>query len=251
MTRNHDDQSAIRRYLLRQLTDDQQQETEQRLLVEDDFFEELETTEAQLADEYVAGKLTEAEREQFEQHFLTTPRRQQDVQFARAFRRYVAVHPVQKTQRAGQSWWQVWDSQSWVLRAAAAVVAVTAIAVAVWFFLPRASAPDTFATLSLTLSAGNRAESVRAPRIPLPPNALKIVLKLPDTSRPATSYRVKLLSGDGEMRTLEIAGRDAQTVSVVIPAAQLKRGPYALKLLALNADGTEQPVNGSYLFAIE
>src|SRR5258708_1812066 len=96
MARNHDDQATIRRYLLRQLTDEKQQEFEKRLLVDTDLFEELEVTEAELIDEYVAGKITGVERSQFEAQFLTTPARQQDLRFAKALSRYVGTRANQE-----------------------------------------------------------------------------------------------------------------------------------------------------------
>lgn len=251
MARNYTEQSGIRRYLLRQLTENQAQLIEQRLLVDDDFLDELESEEAQLVDDYVADQLTATERQQFDEYFLATPKRHQELQFARVLNRYVASHPIHKQQRVGQTRWQHWESQPWGLRVAAGVAAVGIIALALWFAIPRASSPGTLATITLTISAGNRAASDSIQKLPVPSGPLKVVLRLPESASPGASYRVKLIGGDGEMRTLEVAEREAQTVSVVIPVTQLKRGAYALKLLKLNADGTEQPVNGSYLFALE
>lgn len=251
MARNYNEQNSIRRYLLGQLTEDQARVIEQRLLVEGEFREELESEEAELVDDYVADQLNEAERQQFGEKFLTSPERQQDLQFARVLNRYVASHPVQKKQRVNLSPWQNWESQSWVLRLAAGIVAVAIIGLALWFAIPRASSPEALATIHLTMSAGNRAAGDPIQKLALPSGPLKVVLRLPDGSAPGASYRVKLISADGETRTFEVAERDEQTVSVVVPARQLKRGVYALKLLNLNADGTEHPFNGSYLFALE
>jgi hypothetical protein len=85
----------------------------------------------------------------------------------------------------------------------------------------------------------------------LPSEGLKLVLKLPDGLTPTAGYRARLLSGDGEVKTVEIVDRDTQSVSAVIPAGQLKPGPYAVKLFTLGAEGTEQPINGSYFFTVE
>ena len=51
--------------------------------------------------------------------------------------------------------------------------------------------------------------------------------------------------------TLSIEGRAAGTVFLEIPAAQLPRGPYVLKLFTTNVEGTEQRVSGSYFFTVE
>ncbi len=240
----------IRQYLLRQLSEDQQQSIEQRLLVEDDLFEELEITETQLVDDYVAGNLTSEENKQFDEHFLSTPERRQSLQFARVFRRYVDSRPIPRNHRAVKSWWQRWEGQAWELRAAAAVIAVAVIAVALWFAIPRPSS-ELLATVTLTISSSNRAEGNAAQKIPLPSGTLKIVLQLPDDSAPETIHRVRLIGDDGETRTFEVTERAAKTVSLTIPANQLKRGSYALKLLTVNAAGAEQPLSGSYLLTIE
>jgi len=240
----------IRQYLLRQLSEDQQQSIEQRLLVEDDLFEELEIMETQLVDDYVAGSLTSEERKQFDEHFLTIPERRQSLQFARVFRRYVASHPIPQNHRAVESWWQRWEGQAWELRVAAAVIAVVAIAVALWFAIPRPS-PELVATVTLTIGSSNRAEGNAAQKIPQPSGALKIVLQLPDDSAPETIHRVRLIGSDDELRTFEVTERAAKTVSLTIPANQLKRGSYALKLLTVNAAGAEQPLSGNALLTIE
>lgn len=242
--------SEIRQYLLRQLSENQQQSIEQRLLVDDDLFEELEIVEAQLVDDYVAGSLTSEENRQFDEHFLTTPERQQSLQFARVFRRYVDSHPIPQNHRAVKSWWQRWEGQAWELRVAAAVLAVGIIALALWFTIPRPST-NALATVTLTIGSSNRAEGNTVQKIPLPSGALKIVLQLPDDSASETIHRVRLIGSDGEMRTFEVVGRDARTVSVIVQANQLQRGAYALKLLTVNASGAEQPLSGSSLLTIE
>ena len=262
MVLNHNDQSTIRQYLLRQLSEEQQQELERRFLIDDDLFEEVEVTETELIDEYVAGELNPEEREQFEQHFLTTPQRARELEFARVLKRYAdsrsdsrsdsAVHfpPVQLHSRTSQSWWSFGENSGW-LRAAAVVALVAVVAAIAWFALPRTSSPPTLATLNLTLSSSNRAAGVAVPNVKLPSEGLKLVLKLPDGSAPTTNYRARLLSEDGETRMLEIAERTGQSVSVVVPAQQLKPGAYAVKLITLTDNGTELPLNGNYFFTVE
>jgi hypothetical protein len=60
-----------------------------------------------------------------------------------------------------------------------------------------------------------------------------------------------LESEDGKARPLEVAGKDSGSVQVVLPAAQLARGQYALKLFAIETDRSEQRINGSYFFTVE
>ncbi|MBD0327525.1 MAG: hypothetical protein ICV68_13900, partial [Pyrinomonadaceae bacterium] len=52
-----------------------------RLLTEDEFFDELLLGEEELTVDYVNDELTAADRLKFEQHFLSTPERQQKLRF--------------------------------------------------------------------------------------------------------------------------------------------------------------------------
>lgn len=82
-------QSDARRYLLKQLPDADQSALELRLLSEDDTFAELEIVEDELIDEYIANELSRDERQRFEEHFLTTPERENKLRSAQAIKRYL------------------------------------------------------------------------------------------------------------------------------------------------------------------
>lgn len=84
----------IRQYLLGQLAEQQQLAIEQRLLTEDGLFEELEAIEDELFDDYVADELTRDDRKQFEQYFLSTPARRQELEFAAGLHHYLAKKTV-------------------------------------------------------------------------------------------------------------------------------------------------------------
>ena len=77
----------------------------------------------------------------------------------------------------------------------AVIAAVLVVIVgAVWLVRPRYS-PQSYATVTLTISYNNRAESSQATKVKLPlgADALRLYLKLPDASDPAMPYRVELL----------------------------------------------------------
>lgn len=247
------DQDAIRQYLLRLLSDDGQREVEQRLLTEDDLFEEFEIAEDELVHEYLAGQLTEIERERFERSFLTTPERHANLQFASALKRYAARHTSDQGFTSDPSRWPLWKSRTWVFRAAAAVGVVAVIAGALWFFYGRTKSPQTFATLTLSISNNNRAEGAQADKVELPlgADALKIALKVPDGSGPAIRYRVEIADSNGESKTIPIAAQDSQSVFVTLSEKELRRGSYALKLFATSVDNTERRIAGSYFFDVE
>ena len=86
--RKTDDQNAVRRYLLRQLSASEQESVELRLLSDDEFSKELEIGEDELIEEYLAGGLSRSERKQFEETFLASPERQQKLKAAEAVNRY-------------------------------------------------------------------------------------------------------------------------------------------------------------------
>ena len=242
-------------------------------MTEDSFYEELLLVEEELIDDYVGGQLSLDERQRFEQHFLSIPERHSQLRFAQALSRYVSnsseksetksaeaegesagAQPLTPTPEPSRPVWfrAFWGSRAWALRAAVALAVVVVMAGALWFSRPRTSPHQTFATLTLTASVGNRAEGPQAGKVKLPPDAyaLRIFLMLPEATAPAARYRAELVSGSGETKSFEVAVQDSRSVSVVIPSAQLARGQYVLRLFKTEADGAEQRV-ASYFFNVE
>ena len=82
---------AIKRYLLGELSDEEQQRLEERLLTDREYFERLQIMEVELVDEYARGALSAGEQERFDIYFLSTPERHQMLRFASALRRYVSA----------------------------------------------------------------------------------------------------------------------------------------------------------------
>src|SRR5205085_3570343 len=96
MTPDHDEQSLLRVYLLGHVADESVcARIEERLLADEAYFEALLIAEEELLDDYVRDALTPAERASVEQHFLTTPERQQQLTAAQALHRYVAQAAAQ------------------------------------------------------------------------------------------------------------------------------------------------------------
>jgi hypothetical protein len=250
MARNYIDQSTIRQYLLGQLPDDEKrQEIEQRLLSDAEFFEELEVTEEELIDEYLTGKFTEDERGRFEQYFLANPERKQKLRFARSLSRYVMTVGSQNI--SVPFWSHFQSARNWGLPAAAGIAVI--VIVASIFLFSRQRMPPTFATLTLTPSASTRGEGAQATKVTLPIKAdvIRLRLMFSETSNPARRYRVELQSEVGETKTLPTVGQDEQSVVAEIPAGQLSRGQYALKISVIKPDGTEERIRGSYLLTVD
>jgi hypothetical protein len=247
----NEDHNRIRLYLLGKLPDSEKEQIEQELLANDDLFEEILIVEEELADEYVAGKLSREEQADFEKHFLATPERQQNLRFAQALNRYVRAE-ANRELNATPVPPVYWAPRSWIGRVAA-VVAVIAVAAALWLLIPRSQTPRSFAPLTLTISSSSRDQGAQSTRVSLPPgaDALKISLRLPNPSPPAVRYRAELLDNNVGSRTLETTEQDGDSVVLVIPSAELRRGRYAINLIAVQAGGAEQPINGSYYFTVE
>jgi len=250
MAQNYEDQGSIRRYLLHQLTGEEQQQIEQRLLTEDDVFEELEIAEDELIDDYLRRRLSEVDRKRFEEKFLATPGRQQKMRFSRSLSRYVrTTDSLEKNQIPSSL--AFWNTNN-LNRVAAAAVAVAIVVAGIFWFSPQPT-PPALATFTLTISNSTRGEGPQVTKVTLPPNVevLRLRLDLPETTSQPTNYRVELLTEKGTTQTLPIAGQDARSVVVDIPAAQLSHTQYALNVSAIKADGTEQRLSGSYYFRVE
>lgn len=242
------DQNRIRLYLLGKLADGEMEQIEQEMLANDDLFEEILMVEEELADDYVAGNLSREEQADFESHFLATPERQQNLRFAQALNRYVTAEANRKL-KADPVYW---TTKSWVARGTAVVAVIALVVTALWFIIPRSHTPRTFAALTLTISPSTRDQGVQSAKVSLPLNAdaLKISLRLPNPPPPAVRYRVELLDDNGGSRPLEATGQQNHDLVIVIPSADLRRGGYAINLIAIQADGKEQRINGSYYFTV-
>ena len=249
-------------YLLKELPEDDLERFEDECFAQEDWPTEIDPVEKDMIDAYLRGELTPERRQRFERDYLTTEARQERVSMAAALLRHIDEYGAASkasvaTPPTGQTWAErfraFWASQTSASRAATAVAVVAIIAGALWLSFFRAPSPRTFATLTLTISNNNRAEGAQASRVKLTPNAdaLKISLTLPQQSPPAERYRVELENDNGETKAVEVAEKDAQSVLIVIPAAQLARGQYALRLFAIRPDGTEQRISGGYFFIVE
>jgi tetratricopeptide (TPR) repeat protein len=136
MTPTPEVQERLRRYLLGQLADDAREGIEKDLLASEELFQELLMAEDEIIDEYLAGKLDEAGRAAFENHFLATPERHDQLKFGRAFNRFLSseaassqAHTVSSSSRS-RGWSQTLSSSP--LRIGILAILVIGIAFGVW-----------------------------------------------------------------------------------------------------------------------
>lgn len=249
-------------YLLGELPEDESEQFEDECFAQEEWTAQVSLGEEDLIDAYLRGELTPERRQRFEQNYLVTKARQKRVAMAAALLRQVdeyqaASEAAVAARPAALSWAErlraLWNNQGWALRAAASLGAVAILAGILWLALFRGASPKNYAPLILNPGVQDRAEGVQAAKVKFPLNAdgLRITLILPERLPPAVRYRVELEDEDGETRPLEVAGQDARSISVVVPASQVARGQYVLNLFTTGADGTEQPVRGGYFFIVE
>jgi hypothetical protein len=120
---------------------------------------------------------------------------------------------------------------------------------ALFIFRPKPSTSYAF-TLNSTISQRSSGDA-RSFKVPLNPDIgeLRITLQIPERVTRGTDYRVEL-DDRGETRNFKPASHDENSVVVVIPAASVREGLYALRLYVIKSDGTEQMIPGEYLFEL-
>ena len=248
MALNHD-QMKVREYLLGHLSDEEQQKIEERLMVENDLFEELEISKGELVEQYCAGELTQNEHHWFEQHYLASFEGKQQHTFTVALNCLKPPTPIPQHLTFYERLRSFFNRRAWVLSGATGAALVVVIAVNLFLSRP---APQTMAVI-LTNSAARRGPGdVDISRLTLNPNVgeLRMSLKLPDSATPNANYRAELDNGRNT-KTVKVAGYEANSVVVLVPAADLSPGYYALRLFVIQTDAKEQQLPGDYRLIVE
>lgn len=253
-----EEKNDIRRYLLGQLEEAEEERLELRLLTEPSFGDEFDTIVDEITDQYVGNELDAEERERVEEHFLKSAERQQKVEFARELLERASTERGQKrvviTNEPGL-WERVrafWNMQSVSMRTAMTIATVVIVAgLGLLLFTPRGA--GTYTSINLTISTSDRAAGSEVKRVRLEPGTqgLRIELSLPDEVPQGQNYRVEVLDERQQSRNVSVTERTAKSLVVMIPADDLPRGTYIIRLFAINPDGSETRVRGSYFFTVE
>jgi hypothetical protein len=189
---------------------------EDRAFADPDCLSALEAAEADLIDAYVRGELPPADRRGFERRFLTSPRRRNKVEFARAFATVTAEAGfLAPPARERASIWQalLGGGRGWVLglRFAGALAALLCVAGASWLVFENASMRSRVAGLTQALSqAQNRASALdaqikerRAPESPRAPFVPSLVLAS-GLSRAETNVPQIALGSEAQIMRIEV-----------------------------------------------
>ncbi|MGH7596460.1 MAG: hypothetical protein ACREOI_08910 [bacterium] len=97
MNQQEVDAKTMIEYLLGDLSEDERIQLQERFLTDNECFEQLQAVEEDLIDDYVHHKLSKADRRRFERYYLVTPARQEKVDFAVDLKKTLTV-----------PWWQAW-----------------------------------------------------------------------------------------------------------------------------------------------
>lgn len=248
MALNDHDQARIRDYLLGHLSDEEQEKIEERLMTEDDLYEELEISKTELIEEYRAGELADNDHEWFEHHYLASAEGRQAHAAAVALSSLGRRIPVPPKLTWFERLRKFFNAHRWAIVAATSA-AVVIVAVSPFIIL---RTPSTSYAFTLNSTVSNRSSgNARYFKVPLNREigTMRITLELPEGVTRGTDYRAEL-DDRGTTKSLKPASHDANSVVVVIQAASLREGLYALRLYALKSDGAEQLIPGEYLFEL-
>lgn len=118
---NQTEKTELKAYLLGRLGEKDEERVENRLLSDPEFVEEFDITVNELTDEYVAGEVQGAEREQMERYFFAAPARRQKLRVAQALKE------SQQQRHPKQRWF---PRQEW--RIAASILLLVGVSFGVW-----------------------------------------------------------------------------------------------------------------------
>lgn len=258
----------IRDYLLGNLSDDYRSEVEGQLLNDDLFFEELLVSENELVDDYFAGRLTEAEKQQFETHFLIAPERKAKFRFGRVFNKYLELHDT----TAHTSEKSAAQSLSFLSRLTAAIgnpgaglywpsprlVVISLVMIVFvgfgtyWWWSHRVSNLESGQQVaSVSLTPGTLRSDGATQKVEITPDVGTLQIELRLASVEFTTYRAELLNEGATVSVvdgLRPTTRNGQH-SVVLTTKPLGRGDYQVKLSGVSNSAQLQPLN-TYSFRV-
>jgi hypothetical protein len=264
-----DDQ--LRKLLLKQVAPDEIERLEEATLREDGVAERLREQEFDLIDDYVQGRLTQADCGDVERNLLITPERLLTLQVARAlaaqhritgadfgshktarywrpnrFRTFAALAAGLTAVAFIPHWGSYFDQPG----AASPVSALTPVRPSTPAILPM-QASSTIATITL-LADADRGGSRPAIHLGSGGSAVRLQAEVPEP-RKGSSYSIELISADGtrlfSAGDLKIRGAGAyRFVEVTVPAEAL--GPGA-RIVTLRVGGSSEKEPPEYRWQFE
>ena len=259
---------SIKKYLLGQAAEADSLQLEERLISDETFFNELSIAEDELVDEYLGGKLSETDRNNFEEHFLSAAERQRKLRFARSLKKYVNIHagdtnasaqasdPVlASSQPVKSSTFPFFAFRNPLLGYSLAAAVVLAALVGTWYLLKTMSnTGDPGKVFVATLTPGLIRDSQTDNKITIPSDAHTVRLQLLLTQDAYRAFEAVVQDSTGQTITtkqnLPIQSANGQLVVFVdIPSNVLRPGDYRVKLTGLTTDNVKISLE-SYSFTV-
>ena len=250
----------MREYLLGTLGADQRSALQERILHDPQAYEDLLVVEKELIDQYVAGGLSQSEKDQFETHFLSTAERQQSLRFGQLLKDRINSRSVLTNKTAPANtlpFYLAMFRKFPVLAVSGAVVVWLGIVLFSWHMAQKPAEdlvrPNASGFVVVTLSPGSTRTTGTTQLLTLSPRDAGVKLELELTKISFHNYRSELFRGSEALDTrdglrMEAKG-DRHIVPVVMAGGILSPGEYRLRLSGVKDSGSDQFVD-SYSFRV-
>ena len=259
----------MRAYLLGTLDTALKTDLEDKILYTPEVYEELLIVEEELIDQYVAGGLSQVERQEFETYFLITAERQNNLRFGQLLKRYVNSHAVEDPAAAATSHVEkdapapkpFMSSPSSagnrpLMTFCIAGVVLAGIVVLGWLTFrrpltrPNQPKPDPVVVVTLAPASiqtgGNK-------QVNVPPKGYNLKLELELKNASFRNYRFELFHENRSVQSSEALPIEAKGQQYVIPLTitgeALSPGDYKVKLSGVSESGADEFIQ-NYSFRV-
>ena len=241
----------MRRYLLGTLEAEPRAKLEEGLLCDPAAYDELLLLEEELIDQYVAGGLSKAERQQFETHFLVTSERQNKLRFGQLLDKYMSSQKVPASENVSvpQSPSGRFSSPLGIAVVAAAVMGIGLLT---WYAVRKPGEQPAVQQDSDRLVVVQLApSSLETKGVTVPPQGVvKLELELANAS--FKNYKSELFRENKPLQTdelrMETKGAQ-QIVPLTITGETLSPGDYQVKLSGVSESGHDKFID-NYSFRV-
>jgi hypothetical protein len=260
MKRSQIKDEYIRQYVLGTHDPESQKQFEERLLTDEKLLDQLSIVEDEVVCDYLAGSLSELERDKFENRFLRSAAGKQKLQFFSAIKNHVDnLSPSIQRTPLPLSWKRFLPAflrgESPWLRLSFAMAAVILVFVGLFAFF-RNSFSEHGPVFTTALVPGQvkniGGRKLNVVEVPAGTGVINLQLAIGEVS--AESFHASIFTDTGEEVFTEGAlqtesGQDGRFVSLRVPANVLTAGDYRLRLKAYVAGSGLEEV-ASYSFRV-
>ena len=238
------DTEVLRSYLLGTLAAEARAELEERILSDPAVYQELLLLEDELIDQYVAGGLSNVERQQFETHFLITAERQNKLRFGQLLKRHLSSQTILASDNVPVPQLnQTLSSKRFYSLVAFAVVIVTALGIALlcWFVFRKP-------LVVVQLAPG----AVEKQGVTVPPQGFNVKLELAVANTNFKNYKSELFRENTPVQTNALKREtkgEQQIVPLTITGDKLSPGDYQVKLSGVSDSGQDEFID-NYTFRV-